>query len=164
MDNDFALSLMNIQKMQASNELLKCNELTAQYGLSLSAQHIHSLLEGRYNALKDMGRIEFGEGILKKLIEAFYDSSYISQQNYHATLLELQDLFYYFKDESMEELSDDELIECMKNYFNAVARGSLDTLSSASVEELCDPQVPFAPENTLNDSNYGACLSDFDGR
>jgi hypothetical protein len=162
MDNHFALSLMDIQKMQASNELLKCNELTAQYGLSLSAQHIHSLLEGRYNALKDLGRIEFGEGILKKLIEAFCDSSYISQQNYHATLLELQDLFYYFKDESMEELSDDELIEYMENYYNTVAGGSLDYLSSASIEELCDPQAPSAPETTS--CGYDTCLSDFNER
>ena len=48
---------------------------------------------------------------IKKLIEAFCDSPYIMQSNYEETLEELQDIFYFFKEEAMEQISDDELIE-----------------------------------------------------
>ena len=50
---------------------------------------------------------------IKKLIEAFCDSPYIMQSNYEETLEELQDIFYFFKGEAMEQISDDELIEFM---------------------------------------------------
>ena len=48
-----------------------------------------TLINKRFEALKNTGRIEFDEGILKKLIEAFCDSPYIMQNNYEETLEEL---------------------------------------------------------------------------
>lgn len=137
MDNKFGLSILDIQKNQAINELAKCNDLTAEYGLYLSNRQIECLVEGRFDALKNNGRIEFGQGIMKKLIETFCDSVYICQQNYVATLLELQELFYYFKNESADELSDDELIGYMKNYFEEECQGSLEYLGGTSLDKLC---------------------------
>ena len=83
------------------------------------------------------GRIEFGEGVLKKLIRAFSDSPYLWQENYEESLLELQDAFYYFKKESEDYFSDDELISLMKDVFNGVAQGSLDYLIGTTLPELC---------------------------
>lgn len=40
------------------------------------------------------------------------------QSNYEETLEELQDIFYFFKGEAMEQISDDELIEFMKRDFD----------------------------------------------
>jgi hypothetical protein len=137
MDNGFMMEPVRVQMLAAAQELRECNKFTGRYGLSLSEGEIQDLVERRFGALKDTGRIEFGEGILKKLIYAFCDSPYISQENYEDTLLELQDSFYYYKNESMDRLTDDELIDYMKTVFNGRAQGSLDYLSGTSLDELC---------------------------
>lgn len=126
-----------MQMLEARQELRELNDLTAQFGLYLSEEQIQSLVERRFGALKDTGRIEFGEGILKKLVCAFCDSPYISRENYEDTIIELQDSFYYFKNESNDLIPDDELIEFMKRNFNGKAQGSLDYLAGTSLEDLC---------------------------
>ena len=137
MNENLNLVLQDMQKKQAVIELKKCNELTIKYGLHLSDEQIAGLVERRFEALKNTGRIEFSEGILPKIIEAFCDSPYIMQQNYEDTLSELQDAFYFFKGEAMEQIADDELIEFMKIHFNDECQGSLEYLSGTNLEELC---------------------------
>ena len=137
MDMDLSLKTFDLQMLMAVNELRECNELVARFGLTLSETQIQSLVERRFDALRDTGRIEFGEGILKKLIFSFCDSPYLTQENFEETIVELQDSFYYFKNESMDRLSDDELIDFMSIVFNGRAQGSLDYLSGTSLEELC---------------------------
>lgn len=137
MDDRFAMTIGNIQKIQLIQELQNCNDMTLRFGLTLSAQQIQNLVERRIHALKDTGRIEFGQGVLKKIITEFCDSPYITQDNYEETIIELQDSFYYFKNESIDLVSDDELISNMKLYFDGVCQGSLECLSGTSLEELC---------------------------
>jgi len=137
MKENISLVFQNIQKKQAIIELKSCNELTIKYGLVLSDLDINELVEYRFKSLKNTGRIEFEEDILKRIIEAFCDSPYIMQQNYKDTLMELQDCFYFFKGEAMEQIADDELIEFMKNHFNGECQGSLEYLSGTNLEELC---------------------------
>ncbi len=132
-----AMSLVKLQKLQAVGELRDCNSLSARYGLSLSDAQILSLVEKRFTALKETGRVEFGEGILKKLVYAFCDSPYIMREEWEETLGELQDCFYYFKTESNESLTDDELISYMKSCFNEECQGSVDYLYGTSLEALC---------------------------
>lgn len=136
MDN-FQLNPVKIQFLLEMEELQKCNELSVKFGLTLTEAQIQNLMERRFEALKSTGRIEFGEGILKKLIYAFCDSPYILQEDYENTLMELQDSFYYFKNESKDLISDDELIEFMKDLFNGRAKDSLDYLTGASLSDLC---------------------------
>jgi len=137
MENKFSLMPVDLQKLQMMAELRECNDLTMKYGLFLSEQQILDLTERRFAALKDTGRIEFGQGIIKKIIEQFCDSPYIMQKNYVDTILELQDSFYYFKNESMDRISDDELIEFMKRHFDGICQGSLEYLSGTTLEDLC---------------------------
>ena len=137
MENPFALDLISTQKLQAASQLRECNEITGKFGLVLSEQQIQTLIEKRFEVLKETGRIEFGEGILKKLIIAFCDSPYINQEEYEDTLLELQETFYYFKNESLDQISDDELIELMKEHFDTDCQGSLDYLRGTTLEDLC---------------------------
>ncbi|MGE5330002.1 MAG: DUF6323 family protein [Deltaproteobacteria bacterium] len=137
MDERFDMTIVNIQKLQTAEELRECNELTVRFGLFLSEHQIQSLVEKRFEALKNTGRIEFGQGILKKLITEFCDSPYIIQENYEDTILELQDAFYYFKNESNDLISDEELITFMKQKFDGVCQGSLEYLSDMTLEELC---------------------------
>ncbi len=129
------LMIHNMQKeIQALDEM---NQLTGRYGLSLSFSQIQNLMEQRLTALKNTGRVEFGQGILPKLIYAFCDSSYLTQQNFEATLIELQDIFYYFKGEAMEEISDDELIDAMKDAFDGKGQGSVEYVAQTALENLC---------------------------
>lgn len=137
MAENFSLNPVKIQMLAAVQELQKCNRVSAKFGLMLSDTQIQSLVEQRFAALKDTGRVEFGGGIMAKLIYAFCDSPYITQENYTETLTELQDDFYYYKNESDDELTDDELIAFMVKMFNGKAQGSLEYLAETSLNDLC---------------------------
>ena len=137
MSENFALTIQNMKKKQLVMEIKKCNEITMKYGVTLSDTQIENLINKRFESLKNTGRIEFGDGILKELIEAFCDSPFIIQENYEETLEELQDIFYFFKGEAMDQIADDELIEFMKEYFNGECQGSIEYLSGTNLEELC---------------------------
>lgn len=126
-----------MQINSAKEEIRCCNELNMLYGLSLSEDDISELVELRGQALRSTGRVEFGGGILPKLIRAFCKSPYVDPYNYAATLGDLQDAFYYFKNESGEQFSDDDLIEFMEKVFNGQAHGSTDVLTTISLEQLC---------------------------
>jgi hypothetical protein len=101
----------------------ECNELTVYYGLYLSEEQMREVAGRRFEALRNTGRVEFGGGILKKLLTAFRDSPYLTRENYEDAILELQDSFYYFKNESMDRIGDDELIAFMKEKFDGVCQG-----------------------------------------
>lgn len=137
MGENFALTILEMKKHQMIIDIRKCNELTIKFGVSLSDIQIENLINKRFESLRDTGRVEFGDGILKKLIETFCDSPYIIQSNYEETLEELQDIFYFFKGEALEQISDDELIEFMKEYFDGQCQGSIEYLSNTNLEELC---------------------------
>ena len=131
------LTIRQMQLSAAKEEIRCCKDLNALYGLTLTEEDITELVELRGQALRDTGRVEFGGGILPKLIRAFCKSSYVDACNYAATLAELQDAFYYFKNESEDRFSDDELIEYMEKVFNGQAHGSAEVLTTISLEELC---------------------------
>lgn len=137
MEQRFDMTVVNMQKLQTAAELRACNEITLKYGLSLSEEQIQNIVNKRFEALKDTGRIEFGHGILKKLIAEFCDSPYIMQDNYEDTILELQDSFYYFKNESNDLIPDEELISYMRNCFDGICQGSLEYLNDVTLEDLC---------------------------
>ena len=131
------MSLLSLQLSAAKEEIRRCNDLNQIYGLTLTESDITELVELRGNALRSTGRVEFSGGILPKLIRAFCKSPYVDPYNYATTLAELQDAFYYFKNESEDRFSDDELIEFMANIFNGQAHGSTEVLTTISLEELC---------------------------
>ncbi len=137
MNDSFAIKPSEGQLASAVKELQTCNEKTMGYGLYLSEGQIQSLVEGRFKALEDYGRIELGGGIIEKLITAFCDSPYITRQNYEESLQKLQELFYYFKNETNDSVTDDDLIDCMKRCFDGRAQGSLEFLSACPAGELC---------------------------
>lgn len=131
------LTPMQLQLIAAKEEIRCCNELNSLYGLTLTEADITELVELRTQALRSTGRVEFGGGILPKLIRAFCKSPYVDARNYAAVLADLQDAFYYFKNESEDRFSDDELIDFMEHVFNGRAEGSTELLCSISLEELC---------------------------
>jgi len=137
MENSFEISLRKSEQLSAAEELRQTNAVTGQFGLSLSEKQIAEIVERRFEALNTTGRVEFGQGVTKMLIEAFCDSPFIYQENYEETILELLDSFYYFKNESDDRIPDDELIAIMRRHFDTICQGSLEYLSGTTLEDLC---------------------------
>ncbi len=154
MDQQFSLSPIDMQKLQTVRELRDANELTAKFGLSLTEAQMHGLVEKRFEALRDTGRIEFGQGILKKLLFEFCDSPYINSENYEEVAWELVDSFYYFKNESDDLISDDDLVAIMKDHFDNRAHGSLEYLNGTSLEDLCR-NTRYGYETDYGADSYG---------
>jgi hypothetical protein len=124
-----------IQK-QAVIEVIKCNDFTANYGLVLTPEQALELVETRFHALSENGRIEFGGGVIDKIIRGFCGSPYISRHNYTQTIHELIEIFYYYKNETLDLISDDDLIQYMKTAFDGICQGSLDLLSGRELYRL----------------------------
>ncbi len=146
-----AFEIMNIAssliQKQAVEEIEKCNELTSRFGLTLSRAEAAELVETRTLALKSNGRIEFGGGVLDKLIREFCDSPYISMHNYTETLNELVDMFYYYKNEALDLISDDELVKFMKERFDGICQGSLELLSGRELAAMArNLRYGYAPD------------------
>ena len=135
MDNSY-LEIINKRKQIEIANIKKCNEYTSKYGLTLSDNQISDILERRKEVLKSTGRIEFREGIIDKLIKEFCNSQYITKENYMATLYELIDIFYEYKNETMDLITDDELIKFMKKSFDGIAGGDLDYLSGTIMYKM----------------------------
>lgn len=133
---DFSLAnLYALQTSQAKEELQKCNQISETYGLSLSEEQMELVIKNRFETLKQTGRIEFGEGVVKKLVYEFCDSPYIVQEEYADVLMELQEMFYLLKKETMEQLTDDELI-CAMGLVFAYSCGSLEFLQGINRDTL----------------------------
>lgn len=113
-----------------------CNQYTEKFGLQLSSQDVMTLMKDRVEVLSEQHRVEFQGGILEKLIFAFCDSAYIYQDNYVETIGKLQEIFYLYKNESLDELSDDELIDYMKEQFENKCQGSLEHLEDTALEQF----------------------------
>ena len=134
----FELSIFStsiIQK-QAVNEIVKCNDFTYNYGLVLTNQQAIELVETRTFVLKENGRIEFGGGVIDKIIKEFCDSPYISMHNYSEVLNELIEIFYYYKNETLDLICDDDLIKFMKNSFDGICQGSLELLAGRELAKM----------------------------
>lgn len=125
-----------MQQAATGRSLEACNPLIESHGLSLSAKDIQTLAAGRAEALQTAGRIEFGGGVVEDLVLAFASSPYVSQDTFVETILELQDLFYEVKNESLEHVADDELIAKMRSLFDEYANGDLGYLEEALAEGL----------------------------
>jgi hypothetical protein len=134
-DKMFELMLLKKQENELV-ALLSCNEKTKEFGLVLTNEEARELVLSRNESLKNYQRIEFSSGILENLIFSFCDSSYINQNNYAETLMELQDIFYMFKNESDDKLTDDELITFMKEQFDSVCSGDTNYLADTCLERF----------------------------
>ena len=150
MDNNWLLKLDGQNQIE---KIIKLNEHTAAFGLVLSTEDAKLLAAKRRDTLKEQQRVEFGEGILPKLIFTFCDSCYIDQNNYVETIGRLQEIFYQYKNETMDELSDDVLLESMREAFDGECEGSLEFLEETAMERLA---------RKLRKRGYGALEEDYE--
>ena len=128
-----------LEVMSQKNQIQKVmqtNQYTERFGLVLSEEEANFLVQERSSSLRQEQRVEFGEGILPKLIFQFCDSPYLSQDNYVESIVRLQEIFYLYKNESLDDLSDDELLDYMKEKFDGVCQGDFEYLEGTVLKEF----------------------------
>lgn len=117
-----------LQQQNRVSEVMKTNQITEQFGLALSEEEAGLIAAERIRVLRRQKRVEFGGGILPKIIYEFCDSEFIDQNNYVDTIIRLQEIFYLYKNEMRDEISDDELLHFMKEQFETICFGDLNYL------------------------------------
>lgn len=128
--------MFSMQKQEQMAAMLAANERTEQYGLTLTEQDAERLLEERGRVLREEMRVEFGGGILPKMIDIFCDSDFIGQDSYADTLIRLQEIFYEYKNEMQDEVTDEELLCLMKEMFEFLCFGDLDYLEGTCLNSF----------------------------
>ena len=136
MEHDFEKGLVLATQQSLLAELNASNAYSARFGLTLSPDAMLSLAEKRRETLFDQGRVELGTSAISALIEGFCDSPFLLQDDYEATMLELVEAFYYFKNASGDQLADDELIAAMRVRYDAFD-GSVEAVVGTTMEALC---------------------------
>ena len=148
------LDIANKRKQIEIANIKKCNEYTNQYGLMLTDNQITNLLERKKETLKETGRIEFREGIIDRIIKEFCDSPYINQDNYALTLYELVEVFYEYKNETMDLITDDELIIFMKKSFDGICEGDIEYLAGTIMYRMRENLLKGKPVDYEECDNY----------
>ncbi len=126
------LELLNME--MGLSQIQQTNQYTKEYGLELSKEDTELLLAKKNETLRLERRVEFGEGILPKIIYYFCDSQYIYQENYVETLVRLQEIFFSYKNEMLDEINDEELLQFMREQFDDVCFGDLDYLEGTCLD------------------------------
>ncbi|MFV0413278.1 MAG: DUF6323 family protein [Oscillospiraceae bacterium] len=119
-----------------AEEILQYNRISARFGQALTPGQAHMLAEARQQTLQATHRVDFGTGLLQKFIAAFCDSPFIAPAYYADTLAALKDIFYHFKNQTQNRISDDELLAAMAGAFNGPCQGSLELLAGRELEKL----------------------------
>lgn len=94
------------------------------------------MVETRNYSLKENGRIEFGGGVIDKIINEFCDSPYMSMHSYTEVLNELIETFYYYKNDTLDLIDDDDLIKFMRKAFDNACKGSPELLSGRELAAM----------------------------
>ena len=130
----------HMQRAALQDDCMACNQVTARYGLSLTEEQMGGLMERRAAVLAATGRVEFGRGVLRELVQGFADSPYLTQENYESALADVQDAFYRRKEDSEAHdagpLADDDLIEAMRYAFDHEVAGSTEVLADVGIDQL----------------------------
>lgn len=136
MENNLFLMLGEKRKKDEMIILKAANENLAAFGLSLTNEETTALIASRDASLEKYQRVEFGRGILDKIILEFCDSQYLEQDNCAETLQKLVDIFYQFKNAAMDQITDEELLTFMREQFETVCFGDVEYLESTCLERF----------------------------
>lgn len=123
-----------LMKVTYANQLLELNEKTKAYGLTLTEENVKHVIESRSLTLKSYERIELGINVTKRIVELFSSSPYVRAENYVNIITEIQEIFYYYKNETNEKVSDEALINIINKYFNMECEGSIQLLKGKMEE------------------------------
>lgn len=124
----------------AKNDLLKINDESSAYGLILTPQDVEEIIKSRGYSLKNYGRIDLNMDVTKKLINKIYTSQYTDKDDYVEIINDLQDIFYYLKNETLDEISDNEIIDIIVEFYEK---------TSGRIENIQNLTEKFALEYKL---------------
>lgn len=117
--------------------LLALNDKTAEFGIILNKNDAKLIAEADRAALAEQERVEFGESAACLITEKFASSPYISQRGCGEAFAELVGIFYEAKEECLDLLSDEEVVDAMRYFFDNVSQGSTELLASRDMDALC---------------------------
>lgn len=115
------------------NELLETNEESKEYGLTLSESDVKDIITSRNYTLKGYGRIELDIKTTKQLIENIYKSQFTNINDYLETINDMQEIFYYLKNETDDKICDNEIIELLDELYEKFS-GNLDNVRGEADE------------------------------
>lgn len=124
-------SIQNKSIIVAKNKLLKINDESSAYGLILTPQDVEEIIKSRGYSLKNYGRIDLNMDVTKKLINKIYTSQYTDKDDYVEIINDLQDIFYYLKNETLDEISDNEIIDIIVEFYEKTS-GRIENIQNLS--------------------------------
>lgn len=148
------ISINNIMSIKSIDNteleaICKVNKDIYEYGITISKQDAKEMIITKKESLKKNGRVEFKGSIINEIIKKFVSSPYIYKSNYKDIFCELIEIFYEYKNETMEVIGDEELIDAMASYFNNYCHGSLELLEGKVLYKIAE-NVRMGNNNPLD--------------
>ena len=115
---------MNDIFLLSSNEesdVFLLNNVTEKCGLTLTREEAKELVNFKNNVLKDNNLIEV-ESVLLKIVKTFYDSPYVSEEDYLTFLEDITSIFYFART-CVSGVSDIELLNFLRDKFDNCCYG-----------------------------------------
>lgn len=123
------LDLLQIPNTYYTQALIKTNDETKANGLSLSEADAAQIVAFTDETLRNLGRIEMSSELIPLIIRSFSNSPYMLQDDYREIICQLLECFYYLKNESRDQISDDDLIAAMRVSFDQECFGVVELLA-----------------------------------
>lgn len=120
------------------SDICKVNDYIKEYGLVITKEDAKELACVRNKSLMKNGRVEFKGIIINDIIKKFAPSPYITKSNCADIFCELIEIFYEYKNETLDLLGDEELIEAMVDYFNNYCQGSIELLEGKALYRVAE--------------------------
>lgn len=145
MDNFLLIPFLgqNSLSLTTEDDILKTNAKSSEYCLSLNEKDASELISADNSAVSRQERFCFEKSALLVIIDKFMKSRYICQDNYAATLCSLLEIFYEFKDETLDSFGDEEAVDLMFDAFENHCGGDTSVLESYLIDD-------FSVEKRLN--------------
>ena len=116
-NNILKLTMKDLQQ-ETTKKIIKLNDESINYGLILKEKDIEEIMKNTNETLKRIGRIETSTNTLEKIIELVYSSPYTDNDNYIDNIHDMQAVFYYLKSQVLDLLSDDEVIDILREVYD----------------------------------------------
>ena len=128
--HNIILSFLNNNNLIAiKNQILEINDKSVDYGLVLSPKDVEEVIKSRKDSLKTYGRIDLNMDITEKIMEILYTSQYTDKDDYPELINDLQDIFYYLKNETLDEISDNEILDKISEFYEKTS-GRIDNVQN----------------------------------
>lgn len=125
-----------LQTKRLETQILELRERAISYGIVISPSDASALAAVGAEQLHEQERVEFARSAVVKIISKFMESAYISQSDFVETVSGLIEIFYAVKEESLDILSDDDVISAMFDCFENISNGDVELLSTRDLERL----------------------------